>query len=723
MAHIIIANCFQRLPLMCLTVGFVCLWPKTSASGDSQRTPFVSHYSSNTSALNDTGALSLMQSGYPSTSIQCKTGFVTNLSGKCSLHDCSTDLFLFGVTLPSQDPFPTQCHDAACDVVPDSNTTSCTFSECDPMPLINTQPDGRKRLEIVCNTSSCLGFGEINCTVFANLQLPIHNDSYGWHINGTNELELETTSTRVSIDTTTCNTTAQAADDDMTASPEHSSDSTDTTVTVKSTALINATNNSTVPTQAPTNNSQPMGSNTTTVSTAQTEVTNSTKPTPRPTETTAFTSPKTLPPTAEADSNSLTIITISVTFSIILTIMGVCLFIQLCPNKFDRIRERIKSKTPKPDFYALYKKVTRTKYNDYSKSGMPLNYKKKLFAHYEVPKWRLTVDKSQVIGIGHCGKVYRGRFMVVQGKKQTEKGGNGTEYQEVAVKDLRYKTDETLRAEFFKEMECAVKIGRHLNIVNLLGLILKDELCMVMEYCALGSLDRCLRDNRKKLLGLSMSSDSDTSSNSKTKSMRGTLFTLDDLVDFCFQICRGMAYICSKGIIHRDLATRNVLLDGELTAKICDFGMARDESEYTLERLNVPLPIKWMAPEAILDKRFTMKSDVWSFGIVIWEIFTFADNPYAEVFREMDVSALVRFLQTGNRLPRPEIISDEMFDLMSSCWAWKAEVRPDFSTLVSSLEQLVSVDKREYYIDCDISNSAANEEVILKNLVEDVTTV
>lgn len=129
---------------------------------------------------------------------------------------------------------------------------------------------------------------------------------------------------------------------------------------------------------------------------------------------------------------------------------------------------------------------------------------------------------------------------------------------------------------------------------------------MVMEYCALGSLDRCLRHNRKKLLGRSMApiramsslsdvtssgSSSNGSSNMLNKSLQhnvmDTILTLDDLINFCYQICRGMAYITSLGVIHRDLATRNVLLTSEMTAKICDFGMAREESEYTLERTNV----------------------------------------------------------------------------------------------------------------------------------------
>ncbi|XP_055330964.1 fibroblast growth factor receptor 1-like [Paramacrobiotus metropolitanus] len=469
------------------------------------------------------------------------------------------------------------------------------------------------------------------------------------------------------------------------------------TVSVGDNANINMT------TPITTTSTRPIGKNSTLATTASPA-------------TTTYRTPITKP-NIEEDTNSATIVAISVTFSIILSIMAVCLFIKFCPKKFDHVRARIKSGTRRPDFSSLYKKVTRSKGNDYSNPGIPLHYKKKLFSHYEVPRWRLTVDKSQIVGIGHCGKVYRGRFIVVQGKKQAEKSGNSTEYQEVAVKDLRYKTDETLRAEFFKEMECAVKIGRHLNIVNLLGLILKDELCMIMEYCALGSLDHCLRDNRKKMLGLSMNSDTAIASNT-TKPLHGALFTLDDLVDFCFQICRGMAYISSKGIIHRDLATRNVLLDSELTAKICDFGMARDESEYTLERSNVPLPLKWMAPEAIFDKRFTEKSDVWSFGVVIWEIFTMGENPYAEIFRELDIALLLKFLQTGSRLPRPEAIGDEMFGLMSSCWEWKAEARPGFDILVSSLEHMVSVDKRDYYVDCDMTNTAANEEVIVKSLMD-----
>ncbi|KAM8819729.1 LOW QUALITY PROTEIN: receptor-type tyrosine-protein kinase FLT3 [Eudromia elegans] len=161
------------------------------------------------------------------------------------------------------------------------------------------------------------------------------------------------------------------------------------------------------------------------------------------------------------------------------------------------------------------------------------------------------------------------------------------------------------------------------------------------------------------------------------------VLTFEDLLCFSYQIVKGMEFLESKMCIHRDLAARNVLLTHRKVVKICDFGLARDimnDSNYVV-RGNARLPVKWMAPESLFQMTFTMKSDVWSYGILLWEIFSLGVNPYPGVQVDTNVYKLI---QSGFKTDCPYYATKDVYYIMRSCWDLDFRRRPSFSCLVSS---------------------------------------
>ncbi|KAF7262178.1 hypothetical protein EG68_00513 [Paragonimus skrjabini miyazakii] len=157
-------------------------------------------------------------------------------------------------------------------------------------------------------------------------------------------------------------------------------------------------------------------------------------------------------------------------------------------------------------------------------------------------------------------------------------------------------------------------------------------------------------------------------------------------------ICEGMKYISGLGYVHRDLAARNILINGKGTCKISDFGLARKIGEkfvddaYTLS--NGKVPIRWTAPEAVMYRRFTIASDVWSFGVVGWEIFTHGERPYWDWTNQ----AVISMLERGYRLPCPHHCPPEVFGLISECWLSEADKRPEFSKITVRLQAILKED-------------------------------
>ncbi|XP_048818716.1 tyrosine-protein kinase HCK isoform X3 [Lagopus muta] len=177
------------------------------------------------------------------------------------------------------------------------------------------------------------------------------------------------------------------------------------------------------------------------------------------------------------------------------------------------------------------------------------------------------------------------------------------------------------------------------------------------------------------------------------KSEEGNKQPLPKLIDFSAQIAEGMAFIEKRNYIHRDLRAANVLVSAMLVCKIADFGLARiiEDNEY-VAREGAKFPIKWTAPEAINYGSFTIKSDVWSFGILLTEIITYGRIPYPG----MSSMEVIRALEHGYRMPRTESCPEELYDVMMRCWRTKPEDRPTFEYMQSILEDFFTATEGHY---------------------------
>lgn len=261
----------------------------------------------------------------------------------------------------------------------------------------------------------------------------------------------------------------------------------------------------------------------------------------------------------------------------------------------------------------------------------------------------------------------------------------------VAVKMLKDDATEKDLADLVSEMEMMKMIGKHKNIINLLGACTQGgTLYVIVEYAAKGNLREYLRVRRPIEMEYSY----------EINRVPGEQMTFKDLVSCTYQLARGMEYLASQKCIHRDLAARNVLVTESNVMKIADFGLARDVNniDYYKKTTNGRLPVKWMAPEALFDRVYTHQSDVWSFGVLMWEIFTLGGSPYPGI----PVEELFKLLKEGHRMDKPANCTNELYMMMRDCWHAIPSHRPTFKQLVEDLDRILTLTSNEEYLDLSV---------------------
>uniref|UniRef100_A0A8C6U1Q6 Tyrosine-protein kinase n=1 Tax=Neogobius melanostomus TaxID=47308 RepID=A0A8C6U1Q6_9GOBI len=269
---------------------------------------------------------------------------------------------------------------------------------------------------------------------------------------------------------------------------------------------------------------------------------------------------------------------------------------------------------------------------------------------WEIPKESIKMVKK--LGAGQFGEVWMAYY------------NNTTK---VAVKTLK---PGTMTVEAFLDEANVMKTLHHDRLVRLYAVVTKTQpIYIITEFMANGSLLDFL------------------------KSDMGCKIQLPKLIDFSAQIAEGMAYIEQKNYIHRDLRAANVLVSESLLCKIADFGLARiiEDDEYSA-REGAKFPIKWTAPEAINYGSFTIKSDMWSFGVLLHEILTYGRMPYPGMTKVEVMSSI----QRGYRMPQPDNCPTELYNIMLSCWRDKAEDRPTFDYLQSVLNDFYTATEAQY---------------------------
>ncbi|XP_035511900.1 LOW QUALITY PROTEIN: tyrosine-protein kinase Srms-like [Morone saxatilis] len=262
---------------------------------------------------------------------------------------------------------------------------------------------------------------------------------------------------------------------------------------------------------------------------------------------------------------------------------------------------------------------------------------------WERPREEFRLHKK--LGEGHFGEVWEALWT--------------TENRKVAIKTL--KQEDTKQDEFVKEVQ-ALKSLHHPKLIQLLAMCSRGEpVYIVTELMSKGSLKSYLA------------------------SAEGQVLTSAHLIYMGSQIAEGMAYLEDRNIVHRDLAARNILVGDDLVCKVADFGLARiiKDSVYTASR-STKIPVRWTAPEAAIYQRFSVKSDVWSFGVLLYEMMSRGKMPYEGKSNK----EVLDLLSSGFRLPCPTRCPQNIYRIMMDCWAAEPSKRPSFHALHSQLDTI-----------------------------------
>uniref|UniRef100_A0A673NDW4 receptor protein-tyrosine kinase n=1 Tax=Sinocyclocheilus rhinocerous TaxID=307959 RepID=A0A673NDW4_9TELE len=345
---------------------------------------------------------------------------------------------------------------------------------------------------------------------------------------------------------------------------------------------------------------------------------------------------------------------------------------------------------------------------------------------YDANKWEFPRDRLKLgepLGRGAFGQVVEATAYGIE---------KATTCTTVAVKMLKEGATTSEYRALMSELKILIHIGHHLNVVNLLGACTKPggPLMVIVEYCKHGNLSSYLKSKRGEYspykvqqeedlhegdLGLGTSTRLDvctgtamctrmgeqtstTQLQDEQESSDWDHLTMEDLISYSFQVTKGMEFLASRKCIHRDLAARNILLSENNVVKICDFGLARDvykDPDY-VRKGDARLPLKWMAPETIFDRVYTTQSDVWSFGVLLWEIFSLGASPYPGVCID---ESFCRRLKEGTRMRAPDYATPEIYQTMLDCWLDRPKDRPTFTQLVEHLGNLLQASAQQVRLD------------------------
>uniref|UniRef100_A0A671YNM5 Receptor protein-tyrosine kinase n=1 Tax=Sparus aurata TaxID=8175 RepID=A0A671YNM5_SPAAU len=293
------------------------------------------------------------------------------------------------------------------------------------------------------------------------------------------------------------------------------------------------------------------------------------------------------------------------------------------------------------------------------------------------------LKKLRVLGAGAFGTVYKGVWAP---------DGENVKIP-VAIKVLRENTSPKANKEILDEAYVMAGVASP-YVCRLLGICLTSTVQLVTQLMPYGCLLDYVRENKDRI---------------------GSQF----LLNWCVQIAKGMSYLEEVRLVHRDLAARNVLVKNPNHVKITDFGLARlldiDETEYHADGGKVP--IKWMALESILHRRFTHQSDVWSYGVTVWELMTFGAKPY-DMIPARDIPEV---LEGGERLPQPPICTIDVYMIMVKCWMIDPESRPRFKDLVNDFSAMARDPPRYVVIQNDeqMSMSSPVDSQFFRMLLEE----
>lgn len=328
---------------------------------------------------------------------------------------------------------------------------------------------------------------------------------------------------------------------------------------------------------------------------------------------------------------------------------------------------------------------------------------------YEFPRNDIVFLRD--IGQGAFGRVFKAKVHGSGGKNNYLKSG---ESELIAVKMLKEDASEDLQADFEREASLMVEF-KHPNIVRLLGVCAVGKpMCLLFEYMSKGDLNEFLRlcgpehfTLRSHYSSRVHSADAEDGlcfggggelchmvekGEDEEGETTPARLTVAEQLYIAQQVSAGMAYLAQRGYVHRDLATRNCLVSTNLVVKISDFGLARSvhSVDYYRGSEHDAIPIRWMPLEAILYNKFSTKSDVWSFGVVLWEIFSFALQPYYGLTHD----EVVRFIKEGKILAQPDRTPQQVYELMKQCWHRRPTSRPSFNSLHKTLENMCETYQR-----------------------------